>query len=110
MGLREWLGFGRRKEPQRELLSPDDYFTGNEAWIAFPASSHVHSAAYLGQGAAGEMRLRFKDEKTGALTAEYFYRSVPNEVWFGLLSAASKGGYCHRYVYHHFSEGPVWKR
>lgn len=92
-------GVRARGRERRRVLSPEEYFSGNAAWLGVE-SSNVHSLAFYGEkdGGSGILGVRFKDEKTGAITGEYRYDGVPIRVVEGFLSAPSKGKYHWRHI------------
>ncbi len=97
--------FGRPAEPTLDTISAEDYFADDEAWTSV-SSSNLVAVAYYGQGAAGELRIRFG--KNGKATSEYSYTGVPLDVYHGLLGASSAGGYHARYVKWSYPFTPIW--
>lgn len=94
--------FGQKKKPAPEAapppVAPDAYFQGLTNWTKVE-SSNLHSVAYLPESPhTGELRVRFKDVKTGLARSEYRFEHVPPSTVQGLLSANSHGVYFSRYI------------
>ncbi len=119
-GFLSWI-FGKKAPPpetERKGRADANYWSGDENWTRVD-SSHIWGVAYhLDEGTAasgkGELRLRFKrstgDKRNtqGGAIAEYYYLDVGVDVYKGLLGAASKGSYAHRYIYFSFDSKRVW--
>jgi hypothetical protein len=94
-------------DPRYHTVSPERFFADPAMWEAAPSTSHLHSWAYYAQGGESELRVRFKDKHSGGVSAEYFYRRVPQAVFDGFRKAAHPGQFGHRYIWYAYETGDV---
>lgn len=110
-----WLDrlLGRVNAPsevdERQVIPPDEYFASEDVW-QHVSSSNLRDIAFYGQGAAGLLRIRFLDKKTGGVSAEVEYQGVPVDVWQQLLSASSHGEYFHANIRTRYAFTYIYKK